>query len=425
MGRWAGLGAVLWVGLLVAACSGGGSKGTPTAVGTATLGPPATAGMILERTPPPTLAPVPFDGPVRHDYKSGETITDRSGILLVDPVGLTMQVWTMPDHYVARPVSYDGRWVFWSRRNSDGSFASQERLLDTRNGTNRALMLGSEPVHAVGVSESGKYFAGYTATKAALFETETLRPLAVVDRPPQVVPDGEAGFSADESMAAVAFRKDDARATVVLGVDGKTATLTGSGWPFRWSNHGHKLAMTVLSGMSFSDLDAGTHWYVPVLGFNPRWSPDDRYIAIANKFDVGGAHVFGTSPPYEEALRTVGGTICLGLGDYWYADGSIRYDYEQEVTVPGGKVQEAPPYPQPAAMLDLLDQQLVQVLKDGKPAMQFSFDLGVMWAYFYDGSGVLTTTSDGRVLALLGYGAKGLCDAQLPPPSVQLPPFGG
>ena len=72
----------------------------------------------------------------------------------------------------------------------------------------------------------------------------------------------------------------------------------------------------------------------------------------------------------------------------------------------------------------LIFAALAQVLKDGKPVMQFTFDLGVMWAYFYDDSGVLTMTTDGRVLELLGYGGKGLCDTQLPAPAVQLPPFG-
>ena len=409
--------------MLAAACSGGGSKRTPTVLGTATLGPPATAGMILERTPPPTPVPVPFDGPANHDYRSGDTITDRNGILLVDPVRLTAQVWTMPDHYAAGPVSHDGRWVFWSRLNSDGSIVGSQQLLDTRNGTSRAMALGNEPVQAVGVSESGKYFAGVTATKVGLFETETLRPLTVTDRLALLMPDGEAGFSADEGMDAIAFRKDDARATVVLGVSGGTATLRGGGWPFRWSNLGHKLALTVLSGTGVYDLDADTNWYIPVAGFNPQWSPDDRYLAIANKYDVGGAHVFSTSPPYEEVLRTVGSAICLG--DYWYADGSIRYTYEQEVTIPGGKVQSALPFTPPAVLLDQTAPEDLQVLKDGKLIMQFKLpDAAGGWAYFYDDAGVLFQTTDGRVLALLGYGGKGLCDAQLPPPTVQLPPFG-
>ena len=146
--------ATIALAMLAGACSGGGSEGTPTVVGTPTLGPSATAGTVVEGAAAPTA--VPFDAPVRHDYKDGDTISDRSGILLVDPLRLTMQVWTMPAQFTARPISHDGRWVFWAGRNSDGSIGPQQ-LLDTQNGTSRTLMLGTEPVLAVGVSESGKF----------------------------------------------------------------------------------------------------------------------------------------------------------------------------------------------------------------------------------------------------------------------------
>jgi hypothetical protein len=432
MGRWAGLWAVLGVGLVIAACSGGGSKATPTAVGTATLGPPATAGMILERmpSPPPTLAPVPFDGPANHDYKSGDTITDTWGILLVDPVRLTVQVWTMAEYFLARPISHDGRWVFWARPTGTGGQIGPQQVLDTRNGTSRALVLGSEPVQAVGVSESGRYFVGYTDAKVALFETATLQPLAVTDRPLSYTVDfGDANFSADETLAAIAFRRDVARATVVLGVDGKTTTLIGGSSPFRWSHLGHKLALTSDPVTVVHDMDSGSVSLIPAVGANPRWSPDDRYVAIANKFDVGGARVFSTSPPFNEVMRTVGNQNCLG--DYWYPDNSMRYGLEQHVTVPGGDVLPGPVFLTPEIEADasvvgpILDSHELRVTKDGAVIMQFKVAKEFTSSYSYDDGGVHFSTSDGWVLKLIGWGGKGLCDAQLPPPSVQLPPFGG
>lgn len=410
--------AAIALAMLATACSSDGSKGTPT------LGPPATAGTILERTPSPTttLAPVPFDVPANHDYKSGDTITDTSGILLVDPVRLTMQVWTMPAQYTARPISHDGRWVFWAGRNNDGSIGTQ-RLLDTRNGTSRAIVLGTEPFLAIGVSETGKYFAGYTDTKVALFETATLRPLAIADRPAGLkLAYGEANFSADETLSALSFGTGDQRATVVLGIDGKTQPIAGDGGQVRWSNRGHRLALTSEAFTVVHDLDAGTTWQVPAGGGNTQWSPDDRYLAIANKFDTGGARVFSTSPPFAEVLRTVGKVTCIG--DYWNADGSMRYGVQQHVTVPGGEVLPAPPIEADAVTLGS-DPPFATVLKDGNIVMKFTFGPGIFWSVSYDDEGLHANTSDGRFLALLGIGGKGLCgEGQLPPPAVQLPPFG-
>ena len=63
------------------------------------------------------------------------------------------------------------------------------------------------------------------------------------------------------------------------------------------------------------------------------------------------------------------------------------------------------------------------MLKDEKLVMQF-YGPDILWSYPYDDDGVHSQTSDGRILNLLDIGGKGLCDALLPAPEVQFPPFG-
>ena len=75
-------------------------------------------------------------------------------------------------------------------------------------------------------------------------------------------------------------------------------------------------------------------------------------------------------------------------------------------------------------MLLPVDREELQVFNHEQLTMRLKIPSEFTWAYPYDDDGVHFAMSDGRVLALVGYGGKGLCDEEMPAPEVQLPPFG-
>lgn len=155
-------------------------------------------------------------------------------------------------------------------------------------------------------------------------------------------------------------------------------------------------------------------------GYNPRWSPNGKYIAVANTYSAGGERVFdGTTG--AEVLRVTGSPSCLG--DFWLAGNLLAYGYGGlAVTVPSGEIVQAPPLVNSAGAFDQsVSAGTTRLLLDAGGSVEFRSE--APWSAYYDGEGVHLVLTDGRALFLIGVGGKGLCDGRMDELSVQLPPF--
>lgn len=386
----------------------------------------------------PATPPTPEDGiesppsawsPERRTYRPGAVIAEQTGILFVELSTGAAELWTMPTSYATGPISPDGRWVSWGSVGEQHGSAAGGRLLDTRTGTDRAMDVDGEPAAVSAFSSDGERMVSTTATRVMLLETDSLRVLAEVRRPgPNMVGNGGAEFSATGAAAAAFIGRDGdpgSQVTVVLWPDERSAQIEGAGWPLQWSGRGTRLALTTVDGTRLVDVDGVVRERVAIdaSGGNPRWSPSDRYLALANPGDVGGARVFDTADG-TEVLRTVGSPTCVG--DYWNVDGTLQFGWEGDrVAVPEGSV--LPPDPavntEPAVEFNASRDGL-QVLLDRSVVATLSLQTEFLTSY-YDEDGSHPLTTDGRLLILLGSarGGRGLCDGDLPEPDVILPPF--
>ncbi len=180
------------------------------------------------------------------------------------------------------------------------------------------------------------------------------------------------------------------------------------------------------------DVDSATLTVLAAPAFNPRWSPDGRYLALAAPDNSDALRIFEAATG-AEILRVTGFPVCIG--DYWYADGTVGawFGYNASVTVPGGEVSRRPDQSRPDASqqprylpgfnpdgrLDLVDV--------GSDAVLWSVNTGpgVFGAYFLRrGDGPLDQFPPLGILQLGAHG-RGYCDSGSPAPSVQKPPFDG
>ena len=171
--------------------------------------------------------------------------------------------------------------------------------------------------------------------------------------------------------------------------------------------------------MVIFDAESGASRTLALKGLNPRWSADDRYIAVANGSPTGGVRVADAATG-REVLRTTGLPRCVG--DYWHGSAIAFLWPDELVTVPEGQITPGNLFPASDFSYDqAAPLGMTRVLREGKVLAEFTVE--APWSSTYDGDGVYDRTSDGRLLMLVGIGGKGLCDGGTPEPAVSLPPF--
>ena len=159
---------------------------------------------------------------------------------------------------------------------------------------------------------------------------------------------------------------------------------------------------------------------------NPRWSFDDRYLAV-NILDlnVGTDMLIFDSRIGASVLKVNGTSTCFG--DYWVPGESAvkgQFEAKNKVLVPSGALAPLSKFDtgwnfSDGRSLDLRPNSTALV-KDGQdlaevvggasvPSLPDQFDI---------------FRSDGRATVLVGLGGKGLCgEGTTPPFEVQKPPF--
>jgi hypothetical protein len=403
---------------------GGGEGSTPGSPGETPSPEPTGQSQAATPATPSTASasPTPSVSPTgtasrRFDVPNGSVVPGDSGLLYIDLATGAMEFWSTPGSSGARPISRDGRWVVWGAPAIDSPL-----LLDTATGNERPVELDGRPAAVRGFSLDGRLMAVMSDRELALVQTESGAVLARAALPASRA-NGSAEFAANGAMAAGFGTGADA-VTVVLRPDGASVVVAG-GWPMRWSHDGERLAVTTVQGLAV--VDPGGRPLLSIergaadSGFNPRWSPDDRYIAIAHAYDVGGQRVF-ESATGAEVVRSVGTPTCLG--DYWFDDGTLQFGWEGErLAVPSGQVlppSGAWPPPGPYRVDDANSEPGLTRLLLSNSVVEFRSGAS---SWYYDGDGIHSTTTTGKALFLIGVGGKGLCDAELPNPAVSLPPF--
>lgn len=406
------VGALTVVATALACGDGRSAVGEHTAV-------PGTPSAVPAASLTPTTA---VTVPQRHVVPNGGMLPSENGLLYIRLDTGEMEFWAMPGPYGARPISRDGRWVVWGAQG-----VSRTHLLDTHTGLDRVLTVSGEPAGAAGFSGDGQLLFLVGVSRVALVETESGRVLAEAPSPPGNS-SGAAEFAPD-GAAATGFAAQSAgsRTTVILRPNGSALTIDGGTWPIRWSRDGIRLAVSTATGLWIVSAGKAPQIEIPLggsdRGYNPRWSPDGRYLATANGGNTGGQRVFDAATG-EEVLRAVGTPTCIG--DYWFEDGTLAYGWEgRRVAVPSGEIREGLPA-RPRNDGYRFDDAvrtpgITRLLLANGAAVEFQSS--GMWSVPYDGDGIYGATTDGRALFLVGIGGKGICDSQFPEPSVQLPPF--
>ncbi len=404
------------VSAFASACDNSPAKGVATPTGEIAS---ATSTVAISESSP-TPAPVATT-PMRHSIPSGATLPSENGLLYIKLDTGEMEFWAMPGTYWARPISRDGRWVVWSAKNATGV-----HLLDVQSGRDQQLTLHGNPAGASGMSNDGRLVLLNTPSSVALIETETGRVIAETPHPGGTFMSA-AEFGPDGSVAHGYGDNALPRGTIVLRLDGTVSKIDGGAWPMRWSADGTRLALTTATGTRIVTSTGQRILEIPFggieRGFNLRWSPGGRYLAVANAYNVGGQRVFDAATGVE-VLRTTGTPSCIG--DYWLDDGTLEYGFEGlRVLVPSGKLQQGVPrWPRAEGFTfdnSVTTQGLTRLLlADG---LKVEFRSESNWSVYYDGDGIRSTTSDGRALFLVGIGGKGLCDSGFAGMTVELPPF--
>ncbi len=413
--------------ILVVACSAEHQPlpKTPTET-VAPRSPSPEPGRSPSVAPPTPSTPTPSPGgpPGRHSYSRGELVEERQGLLILDPGTGGGVVWTFPDGAIGR-LSRGGRYITWT-----AGF-----LLDTATGATKSLTWDGVPVEVVGLQPiSEERFVGVAGQRVGIFRSSTAELLIELPPPPSGVsgavvtevewaPDGRGGVAVGRASPGVAtelFTDVVDNATVVR--------LLGVGGAMQWARSGGRLAVSGASGSLIYNLDTGRRLALPSGGWNPRWSPDDRYVALARADSLDGIRIFDTGTG-DEVLRVSGYSVCVG--DYWYADGTIAGGRDRSVSVPGGEIVSRDPSTSrpdasggpPKRYAGTFVGGVVRLEEGGVILAELRVAETVYPSYFYDSDGVWETTTDGRGVLRLGIGGKDLCIPGGSPQGVEKPPF--
>lgn len=392
--------------------------------------PPATSTANATSTPDPTSTPEPAPTPdvgwtsaAVQVLTRGESVAGDYGLLYLDPATGGGRFWPLPSGAFVEVASPSGRWVIWGERtDSMGSLAWH--LLDTAKNTTRRIELDGVPAtHAVGYSPDESQMVVFAGRRAAVVETATGR---VITEFPEA--DRSTSFFGGFTMPARWSADGSALAvhssSVVHVVQDSVEQIEVPVWNIQWSRTGFKLAIAGPEGTLIRDFATASEVRLSAPGLNPRWSPDDRYIAVVaagEELEWPAGHVARVfeAATGQEVLRILGYPFCIG--DYWRPDGSLPFVDGKAATVPGGELIDGP---------DLSDSQYryqiggtansVRAVTGGMVAAEVQLSVG--WAVPFSLDAVGHYSEDAPPAVVVGLGGKGLCN-RLMASEVQKPPF--
>lgn len=435
------MGAALAGALMLAGCddsppgavgSAPGQVGSPSPVATAapreapTRAPTASATVTESAGAAPTPAV-----PVVKVYPRGATVDDLYGVLFLDPSTGGGTLWVLPQNSRVEVPSPSGRYVAWfepAAASDPGGGPGAPHLLDTVTGADHAATYRGAPLQVVAFAPDDLQFAAVAGIHAAIFDSASLTPVVELpDLPTPAVPraEGEAEWSPDGSaVAVVRFGWTEPLIDVVR--KGTVQRLAIGGGAVQWSRRGDRLAVAGLRATLVYDFEKGTELAMPGAGHNPRWSPDDRYIAVIAADDDGLTRIFD-SRSGEEVLRVGKNGQCVG--EYWYADGTIFGWGAGQVTVPGGGFVpfETDGYVAPDATSRPsraveFGQDGTRLVEDGVVLAEVSITTPAV-STFFDSDGLHGVLPGGLGVVHVGRGGKDLCFPGQAPRGVYFPPF--
>ncbi len=265
----------------------------------------------------------------------------------------------------------------------------------------------------------------FAGTRAAVVETATGRVLTELPGF-EPLPDGWEGFTAiarwssDGSRVAVLLGRSTA--IVDVGHD-RVEQIPFAAWNLQWSRNGLQLALTGSDRTLIRDVATGAEVLIAAPGVNPRWSPDDRYLAVVasgheSRFAYGDARVFEVATG-REVLRVLGYPFCIG--DYWRPDGSLPFTEGKAVAVPSGELIDAPVSWEPPYRYQTGGaSDSVQALEGGRIVAEVRLSTG--WTMPLDLDGVGYYSPDAPPAVIVGLGGKDTCTVS-ETSEVEKPPF--
>jgi hypothetical protein len=351
------------------------------------------------------------------------------GVLLLDPATGGGELWDFSEGGGFVP---SGARSYRYVQYGTGDVAA---LLDTQTGLELDAMYEDEQLWLAKVGPGGDLAVGQAGDRVGLFSLPRLQLIALLESPPPASKRSyvESVEWSDDERSVAAIRGSGSTRLIDVVVDGVALHLgEAPGGALQWSWDGTRVAVTGEGGTMIYDAAEGDAIRIDADGWNPRWSPDDRYLAIAHPGNLDAVRVFA-SDDGAEVLRVTGAPVCVA--DYWYPDGTIAGGgpWLASTTVPGGEVAlrkdgDFPGTPEQTAFGErhlIYDSDALRLVDgDGGVLAELRLPGGMLTSSPIGDEGAYPIAADGRGVVFVNRGGRGFCDGGWPEPAVYLPPFG-
>lgn len=367
----------------------------------------------------PALGPLP-DGVTRHVLArdEGGGMNPDYGVLFLDPATGGGELWELP----GRPdrVSPSGRYIAWVAEG-----ASELHILDTRTGT-EVVLPGVLDVPSFSPDE--QRFVGLSVHgSAAIYATATGDLILQMAPPGNPAPGWVVAEWSPDGRGVVGATKDHSFVVWAGNVGDVPFPLIG----MQWSHASDRVVLAGDDQTIVFDPSTGARLDLGVPGgSNPRWSADDRWIALDRGIRRTGSGLFVfNADTGEEVLRVSGQNVCVG--DYWDDTGAQvfgQFEPPMAVQVPSGELVPSTEWPRFGPREFSLDwgddnQPGPTLLKDGQVVARVNVHADSV-PFSSDDFAVFTT--DSRAVWYIGVYGTDLCgeDPRFREPfEVLLPPF--